>query len=82
MRVTWSPAARSDLDRTGTWLDDNRGLSFSADMLELIYRRSRFLEDFPHGGRPLIGLIVYRLHLEAADVVRVHHEREDWLVEP
>lgn len=88
--IIWAPSARSDLNRITAWLDENRDAQTCADTLEAIQRRAEFLMDFPRGGRPLgdgkrllriIGtpyLIVYRLSDTQTEVVRVHHEREDW----
>ncbi len=88
--VIWSLPASADLDRIAVWLDEHRGEETSARMLEVIGQRAQFLTDFPHGGRPyesdkrvlvVIGtpyVIVYRLRDGDAEIIRVHHEREDW----
>ncbi|MBN2973625.1 type II toxin-antitoxin system RelE/ParE family toxin [Roseomonas aeriglobus] len=92
MDIFWSPPAEADLDRIAEWLDDHRGLEMSARVLEAIGQRTHFLADFPHGGRPLADgkrallvldtpyVIIYRLRDGLVEIVRVHHERENWQV--
>ena len=90
--ITWSLPATLDLDRIAGWLDEHRGVEISARTLEEIGRRTDFLRNFPHAGRPykadkrilvVFGtpyVIVYRLSGRDAEIVRVHHKREDWQV--
>ncbi len=88
--VIWSLPATFDLDRIGEWLDENRTAAASAQALYDIGQRTLFLQNFPHGGRPykdgkrvliVTGtpyVIEYRLNEGDVEIVRVHHERENW----
>ncbi len=92
--IIWSPEASADLDRIAGWLDENRGLETSARTLEDIGRRAQFLSDFPHGGRPWTAgkralvvldtsyVIIYRLRDGMVEIIRIHHQRQNWQVEP
>lgn len=88
--IIWSLPATLDLDRIGDWLDEHRNAEASVQALYDIGQRTLFLRDFPHGGRPykdgkrilvVTGtpyVIVYRLWKGEVEIVRVHHERENW----
>ena len=94
-QIAWTGPARGDLRRIETWLAREVSPDYALRALVMIRHRARFLERFPHGGRlhgkglrilRVIGtpyLIRYRI-LEASESVqiRVHHEREDWFIEP
>lgn len=93
-RVDWTKPALEDLRAIDRWLHKNATSDVALSIIMQIRARARFLENFPHGGRPhrnglrilrVTGtsyLIRYRIVAEAVQVLRVHHEREDWFVEP
>ncbi len=89
-RVDWSTPAVLDLNRIDDWLIENRSAEFALQTVRSIRKRADWLGNFPHGGRPspdglrilrVFGtryLIVYQISPDCIEVVRVHHEREDW----
>ena len=93
-QIDWSGPAAADLVRIDEWLVENRSADLALKTIRAIRKRAQWLEDFPHGGRPSAGglrilrvrgtpyLILYRISADAVDVVRVRHEREDWLIQP
>lgn len=93
-RLGWTQPALDDLRAIERWLSENVRPEIAFVTLMHIRRRARFLEDYPHGGRPLRNgvrilrvmdtphLIFYRLAGETLQTLRVQHEREDWFVEP
>lgn len=92
--LVWTRPAFDDLDAIDRWLTANVRGEIAIDMLSAIRLRAYFLENFPHGGRPIgeglrvlrvIGtpyLIIYRLAGGTVQLLRIRHEREDWFVEP
>jgi toxin ParE1/3/4 len=94
MRLDWTQPALDDLTAINSWLTANATGVIALRTLLEIRRRSRFLTNFPHGGRPdktgvrvlrvfnTPYLILYRLLNDNIEILRVRHEREDWRVEP
>jgi toxin ParE1/3/4 len=92
--VRWTLPAANDLRAIDEWLSENAGPEPAIRTLAAIGNRAQFLTNFPHGGRPSPGglrvlrvwetryLILYRIAGEAVEILRIHHEREDWLIEP
>lgn len=93
-QLDWTEPALADLRAIDEWLSENARPEIALVTLVHIRRRAHFLEEFPHGGRP-IGegnralrvidtphLILYRLIGGTVQILRVQHEREDWFVEP
>lgn len=92
MNVGWTPASLSDLVRISDWLTEEASPEIALSILAKISDRANFLRNFPHGGRPHTGglrilrvyntpyLIRYRIVDDRAEVLRIHHEREDWHV--
>jgi plasmid stabilization system protein ParE len=92
--LNWTVPALDDLRAIEAWPDENAPPGIAVSTLSAIYRRARFLENFPRSGRPLKNglralrvldtphVMLYRLSDAQIVVLRVHHEREDWLVEP
>jgi plasmid stabilization system protein ParE len=90
--IIWSRPALEDLRRINDWLTRDAEPDHAIRTLAAIRRRAEFLEQFPHGGRPLRDgvrvllvyetpyLIRYRIATSRVDVLRVHHERENWVV--
>ncbi len=90
MRIAWTLPALDDIRDIDDWLTKEATPTIALRTLAAIRYRARFLEDFPHGGRPLGGgnrvlrvydtpyLIRYRIRHDMVEVIRVHHEREDW----
>ena len=93
-RVSWTAPASGDLRKINEWLTRETTPRYALQTLAHIRFRAGFLEDFPRGARLLKDgtrvlrvlqtpyLIRYRLIEDEVQVLRVHHEREDWLVEP
>lgn len=93
-RIDWTGPALNDLRVIDDWLTREATPDLAVRILSAIRTRSHFLVDFPHGGRPyregrrilrVLGtpyLIQYRILDDVVQVLRVHHEREDWLLEP
>ncbi|OYY76660.1 MAG: hypothetical protein B7Y43_14085 [Sphingomonas sp. 28-62-20] len=93
-RIIWTVPARGDLRNISDWLERETNPAYATRILATIRARSKFLADFPRGGRPyrdqtrilrVLGtpyLIRYRIQEGVVQVLRVHHEREDWFVEP
>lgn len=93
-QISWTGPALADLRAIEAWLDEGANPEVAARILSAISRRAKFLEDFPHGGCPSPSgmrvllvfdtpyLILYRIIDQRVQVLRVHHEREDWLIEP
>ena len=92
--LNWTAPALADLRAIDHWLEENASPEIALRTLATIRFRAGFLENFPHAGRPLGEsmralrvrdtpyLLLYRLLGEQLDVLRIRHEREDWLVEP
>ena len=94
-KIDWTGPALSDLREIEAWLEREASPEFSLRTLTAIRFRAKFLGDFPRGGRPHRDgerilrvfdtpyLIRYRIlpEIKAVQVLRVHHEREDWFSE-
>ena len=92
--IEWTLSARADLRSIEAWLEREATAESALATLIAIRARAQFLADFPHGGRPHRDgtrvlrvfhtpyLIRYRIGDDRVTVLRVHHEREDWFVEP
>ncbi|PZQ61208.1 MAG: type II toxin-antitoxin system mRNA interferase toxin, RelE/StbE family [Sphingomonas taxi] len=92
--IVWASIARDDLHAIDAWLERNATAQVALTTLGTIRDRAAFLVDFPHGGRPhrdgtrilrVLGtpyLIRYRIKEERMEVLRVYHEREDWIADP
>ncbi len=93
MQVDWTDLAREDLRGINVWLVKEASGDLAVRILAAIRHRSTILEDFPHSGRPHQDgtrvlrvydtpyLLRYRIMEGAAQILRVHHERENWHVE-
>lgn len=93
MRLKWTRSALGDLASINKWLTGEASGQTAVRILAEIRHRARFLENFPHGGRPdksgvrvlLVFntpyLILYRIVGEDVEILRVRHQREDWQVE-
>ncbi len=93
MRIIWSPLAVDDVRGINIWLEREASPDTAVRIVSAIRHRARFLENFPHGGRPhgtahrvlrvfdTPYLIRYRIRSDVVEVIRVHHEREDWQLE-
>lgn len=91
--LKWTQPATDDLWAIDAWLEENASGEIALATLAAIRSRAYFLENFPHGGRPIGDgvrvlrvintphLSVYRLSGDSIDILRVHHEREDWQIE-
>jgi plasmid stabilization system protein ParE len=93
--IEWTTPAFEDLRRIDAWLDRNGSADYAVRLLATIKYRAKWLVDFPRGGRPLSDgtrilrvyetpyIIRYRVLEDVGklQVLRVHHERQDWSVE-
>jgi plasmid stabilization system protein ParE len=91
--VDWTRLARDDLRGINTWLTERATPEVALAMLIKVRLRAQSLAEFPHGGRPYRGgtrilrvygsayLIRYRIVSEGVQILRVHHERENWSVD-
>ena len=89
-RIDWSQAALEDLRAINAWLIEQATPEIAFRTLTAIRSRATFLERFPHGGRRHEGdvrvlpvlrtryLLLYRIDDEVVQVLRVHHDRQDW----
>ena len=94
MRIDWTRPALEDLRGIDDWLTREASPTVALRTMVTIRHRAVFLENFPRGGRPLPNahrilrvfdtpyLIRYRIVADVVQVLRVHHEREDWHLEP
>ncbi|WP_093334118.1 type II toxin-antitoxin system RelE/ParE family toxin [Sphingomonas rubra] len=93
-RIVWSAPAVDDLRGIDDWLTRNADPEHAVQALEAVRRCAAWLVDFPRGGRPhrdgarvlrIYGtpyLIRYIVTDDRVEVLRVHHERENWHVAP
>jgi len=89
-RLIWSPASRDDLRRIDAWLGARNPVA-AAQILRSIRAAALRLTDYPRIGRALeepfrvLGIrhtpyvMVYRLHDDRVEIVRIRHARENWL---
>lgn len=94
MRVTWSLRAQDDFNilyRQALGDDARYALNLVGSLEKAIAR----LSEYPHIGTPVgsadhrkwrLGrapfLIIYRVDNQGLHILRVHHERQDWSIEP
>ena len=94
MQIIWSTPAEDDLRALNDWLTREASPEYAARTLVAIRSRAKFLEDFPHGGRPHQDdtrvlrvfdtpyLLRYQIIDDVVSVLRLHHERENWFLDP
>ena len=94
LEVEWTSPALKDLRGIEQFLERERSPEYAVRLLTAIRSRAHWLIDFPRGGRPFLNetrilrvletpyLIRYRVLEEAkrVQVLRVHHERQDWSI--
>ncbi|RYY24477.1 MAG: type II toxin-antitoxin system RelE/ParE family toxin [Sphingomonadales bacterium] len=92
LRLVWTLPARADLREINSWLLEHRAPAIALRTIISVRARALFIERFPHGGRPGADgvrvlrvhatpyLILYRIQRDTVEVLRIRHEREDWLV--
>ena len=93
--LSWTGPALAVLRRIDTWLEKEASPELAIRILGKIRERSKFLADFPRGGRPMMSkeyrvlrvhdtpyLLAYRITETKCEILRVFHEREDWHLEP
>ena len=92
--ISWSDEAIADLEA----IDDywaSHSEARAEQVIERIERAAAFLATMPHAGPALdrsvarqwrvmqtVYILIYRIIDDRIDVLRVHHGREDWRVEP
>ena len=85
MRIRWTPAAATDLERIASYLEDHHP-SYRQFTMRQIYEGIRSLKDWPSRGRPgdeegtrellfapLPYIAVYRLSEKWIEVLRIYH---------
>lgn len=95
-QIDWTGPALGDLREIDAWLEREASPEFALRTLATIRLRAHFLENFPRSGRPSRDglrllrvfdtpyLIRYRIltDTKSVQILRIHHEREDWQIEP
>lgn len=89
--LSWTPQAVADLRKIDSYLSAEVDGRLAAQILETIKFRLRTLRDFPHAGPPVEGrpfrsfiirgtpyVVAYRLRDGRVEILRVHHQRENW----
>lgn len=90
-KIDWSQPARDDLRKIADWLRTETPPDVAVRYLHAIRTRCAALENFPKRG-PQIGkearklivqgtpyIILYRIIRSDIEVVRIFHNRENWL---
>lgn len=90
--LVWTTPAIRDLQAIDIWLSEHRFAALAEQRLARLRERAELLTQFPHIGRPIDGgvrvmrvfdspyLLLYRLKNGKLEILRIRHEREDWLV--
>ena len=90
MNLDWTERALIDLKAIDDWLTAHADGDLSAAFLERIRERARRLRDFPRTGQQLnesarsvrVGqtpyVLLYRIRGMRIEILRVHHNRQDW----
>jgi toxin ParE1/3/4 len=91
MRVLWTVPAAADLESIKNYLDLHFP-KFSESTVHTIYDRARALKSKPEIGRPghrrgtrelplapLPYFIVYRVKVNAVEILHVYHGAQDWM---
>ena len=89
--LIWTKPALADLYRINTYLEREARPEVALNTLSKIRHRANLLLDFPHAGPPVRDrsfrslrvhgtpyIIGYRLGTGSLEILRVHHERENW----
>jgi toxin ParE1/3/4 len=89
----WTEPALADLVRISAYLEREARPEIALNILTAIRHRANMLVDFPHAGPPVRDrgfrslrvhgtpyIIAYRLDVGTLEILRVHHERENWRV--
>jgi toxin ParE1/3/4 len=88
--LIWRRRARRDIQSIGTYLEAQNPVA-AKSQLEIVFLRSRDLEDHPQLGKPgrLAGtrelvvprtpyILIYRITPKGIDILRVLHTKRDW----
>ncbi|MBN8808989.1 MAG: type II toxin-antitoxin system RelE/ParE family toxin [Sphingomonas sp.] len=92
--VTWSDEAIADLEAIDDyWMSYSE--ERAEQIAERIERAAAFLATMPHAGPAIrradarkwrvtqtMYILIYRVLDQQIDILRIHHGREDWQVEP
>lgn len=89
MRIRWTPAAASDLERINAYLRDHHP-QYQKPTIRELYNSIIALRDFPHRGRvgrlegtrellflPLPYIAVYRVKDSGIEVLRIYHAAQE-----
>ena len=90
MRLSWTERALVDVANIDRWLSQQSDPSIAMGQLERVRLRARRLREFPTLGRQLGSetrsvpvqktpyILVYRVQGDLIEILRVHHNRQDW----
>jgi toxin ParE1/3/4 len=88
MRIRWTPAAATDLQRISDYLKDQHP-RYRQPTMRKLYQAIRSLTESPYRGRPgedgtrellfppLPYVAVYRVNYQSIEVLRVYHAAQD-----
>ena len=89
MRIRWTPAAASDLERISGYLRDHHP-QYQRPTIRKLYESILELKDFPYRGRvgreegtrellflPLPYIAVYRVKGDDIEVLRIYHAAQE-----
>ena len=89
IRIRWTPPAAADLEAIKRYLDMHYP-QFSRPTVRKLYDGIRSLKAMPERGRiglrpgtreiifhPLPCIVVYRLHAQAVEILRIYHGAQD-----
>jgi toxin ParE1/3/4 len=90
-QIRWTPPALNDLKTISHRIEQQRNLATANRLCRPIYDSIQSLRRNPHTGRPgseegtrelVINkspyIVVYRLHTEAVQILRIWHGAQDW----
>lgn len=90
MNLSWTDPALVDLAGIDHWLSEHADPQVAIHQIEQIRTRARGLRDFPKIGQQVGAasrsvavqktpyIVVYRIHDDLIEILRVHHNRQDW----
>jgi addiction module RelE/StbE family toxin len=89
MRILWTPAAATDLQRINDYLKENHP-HYRHGTMRKLYSAIQSLKEWPHRGRvgreegtrelsfaPLPYIAVYRVKEQSIEVLRIYHGAQD-----
>ena len=90
MEIRWAKSAARDLERIYRYIAKSNPVA-AGDVIQTLYDGCSALSTFPERGRssrmrgrrelifsPLPYIAVYRIHLDAVEIIRIYHSAQDW----